>query len=61
MEQRHIVSAFDDFVRGVFAEPSVRASLLRVNRARWLRRLAAQRRAAGAEQWRWEGEGGSTR
>ncbi len=60
MEQRHLAGAFHDFVRGAFAGYSVRASLLRANRARWLRRLAAQRRVTGAEQ-RWEGEGGSTR
>ena len=60
MEQRHLAGAFHDYVRGVFAGHSVRASLLRANRARWLRRLAAQRRVTGAEQ-RWEGEGGSTR
>ena len=60
MEQRRaLAGAFHDYVRGVFAEDSTRVRLLRASRARWLRRLAAQRPASGAEQ-RWEGEGGST-
>jgi hypothetical protein len=60
MEQRHLAGAFHDYVRDVFADHSVRASLLRANRARWQRLLVARRRVARAEQ-RWEGEGGSTR
>jgi len=56
----HIAGAFHEYVRGVFADQSVRAGLLRANRARWQRRVVAHRRVAGAEQ-RWEGEGGSTR
>ena len=35
-------SAFHDFMRAVFAERSVRARLLRANRARWLRRVSLQ-------------------
>jgi hypothetical protein len=33
-------SAFHDFMRAVFAERSVRARLLRANRASWLHRLS---------------------
>ena len=39
-------SAFHDFMRAVFAEHSVRARLLRRNRARWLRRLSQSDRLA---------------
>jgi len=60
MELRPIAGAFHEYVRGVFAENSVRASLLRASRARWLRRLAEQRRVSTTEQ-RWEDEGGSNR
>jgi hypothetical protein len=33
-------SAFHNFVRGVFADRSVRARLLRANRASWLHRIS---------------------
>jgi hypothetical protein len=60
MEQRRpLAGAFQDYVRGAFAERSTRARLLLASRARWLGRRAAQRPASDAEQ-RWEGEGGST-
>jgi hypothetical protein len=60
MEQRRpLAGAFHEYVRGVFAEDSTRARLLRASRARWLRRLAAQRLASDTEQ-RWEAEGGSS-
>ena len=59
-EPRPLARAFQDYVRGVFAEDSTRVRLLRANRARWQRRRAAERPASGAEE-RWEGEGGSLR
>ena len=34
--------AFHDFMRAVFADRSVRAGLLRVNRASWLHRLSGR-------------------
>jgi hypothetical protein len=60
MEQRRpLAGAFHDYVRWVFAEPPTRVRSPRAGRTHWMRRLAAQRPASGAEQ-RWEGEGGST-
>ena len=37
-------SAFHEFMRAVFAERSVRARLLRANRASWLHRLSRSSR-----------------
>jgi len=59
-ERGPLAGAFQDYVRGVFAEDSTRVRLLLASRARWQRRLAAERPASGAEE-RWEGEGGSLR
>jgi hypothetical protein len=43
---RSFKGAFHDFVRGVFAENSVRARLLRATRARWLHGFARAGSAA---------------
>jgi len=50
--QRSIAGAFHEYVRGVFAERSTRARVLRVNRMRWLSGFAPLRTAQ-----RREGEG----
>jgi hypothetical protein len=55
--RRSIGSAFHDYVRGVFADRSVRRRTVRTKRARWLHGFAP-RPTSSAEQ-RWEGEGGS--
>lgn len=54
--ERALGGAFRDYVRGVLADHSERARLLRARRMRWLRRVGHQ--ATTSEQ-RWENEGGS--
>ena len=55
--RRPFSGAFHDYVRGVFADHSDRARVLRANRARWLRRIG---QAGSGSVQRWEGEGGNT-
>lgn len=45
MSARLLRGAFHDYVRGVFAECSVRARLLRAARASWLHRLSRRSKA----------------
>ena len=48
--------AFHDYVRGVFADQSDRARVLRANRARWLQRIG---QASPGSVQRSEDEGGT--
>ena len=57
---RTFTGAFHDYMRGVFADRSTRASRVQQARALWLRDVAQRTTRSPAEQ-RWEGEGGSIR